>query len=144
MIITCRLMNKHIFASIFVKIHNFPIYKRWKKLLTMKCQKGYHNGVRIVTNTIRQDLKGKHDQVQTFEVFFCLKQQSYELKGRKKMGQFKKKVFAVIASMAMVIGLFSHVGSVYAAMPEYEIYPTPHTITYQNRDRKSTRLNSSH
>ena len=33
------------------------------------------------------------------------------------MGQFKKKVFAVIASMAMVISLFSHVGSVYAAMP---------------------------
>ena len=50
------------------------------------------------------------------------------------MGQFKKKVFAVIASMAMVISLFSHVGSVYAAMPEYEIYPTPHTITYQNSD----------
>ena len=50
------------------------------------------------------------------------------------MKQFGKKFFAVIASMAMVIGLFSQVGSVYAAMPEYEIYPKPHKITYENSD----------
>ena len=50
--------------------------------------------------------------------------------GGEKMKQFGKKFFAVIASMAMVIGLFSQVCAVNAAIPVYEIYPNPHMITY--------------
>lgn len=50
------------------------------------------------------------------------------------MGQCKKKVFSVIVTMTMIISIFSQVGTVHAAMPEYEIYPKPHKITYENSD----------
>lgn len=50
------------------------------------------------------------------------------------MGQIRKKIFASVASITMVISLLSQVNVVSAAMPEYEIYPTPHKIVYQDSD----------
>lgn len=51
------------------------------------------------------------------------------------MGQCKKKIFAIIVSITMMISIFSQVGSLHAAvLPEYEIYPTPHKITYKDNE----------
>lgn len=50
------------------------------------------------------------------------------------MGRIKKKTLAVIVSMTMVLGIFSQLGTLQAALPEYEIYPTPHSINYENSD----------
>ena len=45
-----------------------------------------------------------------------------------------KKTFAIVVSFAMALGLFSNVMAVSAKDAEYEIYPTPHKITYENGD----------
>lgn len=50
------------------------------------------------------------------------------------MMKIKKKAFSIIASLTMIISLFSGAGTISAAMPEYEIYPTPHKINYKNSD----------
>lgn len=50
------------------------------------------------------------------------------------MGRIKKKIFAIVVSMTMVLGIFSQIGTLHAALPEYEIYPTPHLISYDNSD----------
>ena len=45
-----------------------------------------------------------------------------------------KKIFAIITSLTMVVSLLSPVGTISAAMPEYEIYPKPQKTTYQESD----------
>ena len=50
------------------------------------------------------------------------------------MKKAMKKTFAIVVSFAMILGLFSNVMSVSAKEAEYEIYPKPHKITYENGD----------
>lgn len=45
-----------------------------------------------------------------------------------------KKVLCVLSCVAMIMSLISKNQNVYAAMPEYEIYPKPQQINYQNND----------
>lgn len=48
------------------------------------------------------------------------------------MRQLKKRFLAIVACIAMVVSMLPHASIVQAAEAEYQIYPTPHEMTYQD------------